>query len=282
MPDPAKTALHDKHVEAGAAMSDVDGFLMPLHYGDATGEAAAAQTRAAVFDISSIGRIRIKGSGAVDLLERLCTADASHQEDDTSRLTLLCDAAGKIIDICMIARLEDEWLLTCSPSRRGAVMAHLDAQAGDFDVKIKDTTDSSTMLWLCGPQAGRILDGVLPEKVSPLKRGQGKSGSYVIAKYVATRTGLTKLWSLEVIFPNLLAGQAWRFITQKAGDNAIKPAGTQARDALRTQANLPAWGAGIDENTNPFAAGLARAIDFNHNFLGRAALEKLSATPTPG
>ncbi|MCE5279111.1 MAG: hypothetical protein ABFD92_05075 [Planctomycetaceae bacterium] len=275
MPDPAKTALHDKHVDAGAAMSETDGFLMPLHYGDAAGETDAARNRAAVFDISSIGRIRIKGSGAVDLLERLCTADAAHQEDDTSRLTLLCDPAGKIIDLCMIARLDDEWLLTCSPSRRAAVMAHLDTHAGDFDVKIKDTTEGSTMLWLCGPAAARILDGVLPEKVSPLRRGQGKSGSYVIAKYVAMRTGLTRLWSLEVIFPNLLAGQAWRFITQKAGDNAIKPAGMEARDALRRGANLPAWGAGIDENANPFAAGLARAIDFNHDFLGRTALEKL-------
>ena len=270
-----KTVLHDRHVSAAARMGPWEGWDMPLDYGDADGEVAEVRARAGVFDISHLGRIRIRGDGAVDLLERLCTSDAARQEDDTAAVTLLCNDAGKIIDAGILIRLESDWVLTCSAAARQKVLEHVQANAADFDVKVSDQTQNTAHIWACGRAAAGILDAVLPEKVSPLPRGAAKTGSFVVARYIASRTGCTNLWSLEVILPNMLANQAWSFITAKAGANAIRPAGMSAREILRKEASLPRRGSDFDDTTDPITAGFERAVDFNHDFLGRDAVLKI-------
>lgn len=270
-----KTALHDRHVAAAARMGPWEGWNMPLDYGDADGEVAEVRSRAGVFDISHLGRIRIRGDGAVDLLERLCTSDAARQEDDTAAVTLLCNDAGCIIDAGILIRLENDWVLTCSAGGRQKVLEHVQANAADFDVKVSDQTRNTVHICTCGQAAARILDAVLPEKVSSLPRGAAKIGSFVVARYIAARTGYTNLWSLEVILPNMLAQQAWSFITAKAGANAIRPAGMTAREILRKEASLPRRGPDFDDTTDPITAGLERAVNFNHDFLGRDAIGKI-------
>ena len=270
-----KTVLHDRHVSAAARMGPWEGWDMPLDYGDADGEVAEVRSRAGVFDISHLGRIRIRGDGAVDLLERLCTYDAARQEDNTAALTLLCNDAGGIIDAGILIRLESDWVLTCSAGGRLNVLEHVQANAADFDVKVSDQTEKTAHVCICGPRAKEILDAVLPEKASPLPRRAAKIGSFVVARYIAARTGYTNLWSLEVILPNMLASQAWGFITDKAGANAIRPAGMSAREILRKEASLPRRGSDFDETTDPITAGLERAVNFNHDFLGRDAILKI-------
>ena len=115
---PFRLALHDAHVAAGAEMAERDGWLAPIHYGDAEAEAGALTARAGVFDSSHLGRIRVAGDGALDLLERACTADAATQEDDTALLTAICDEAGVIIDVCFVVRLAKFWVLTTNAAAR--------------------------------------------------------------------------------------------------------------------------------------------------------------------
>ena len=80
-PQIQKTALHDRHVAAGAEMVQTDyGAVVPDHYTDPPDEVRAVRQRAGVLDISHLGRIRIRGDGALELMERLCTADVAHQE----------------------------------------------------------------------------------------------------------------------------------------------------------------------------------------------------------
>ena len=235
-----RTALHSRHLAAGAEMLAEDGWLVPLSYGDAAEECRRVHARAGIFDVSSVGRIRIRGDGALDLLEHLCTADVARQEDDTALYTLLCSEEGGILDGALIVRLEGYWLLTCSPGNRQKVLDHLQAHAEQFGARIDDQTTKTSMLALVGPQAPAILDDVLPEKVSPAPRRAVRAGSMIIARYVAVRAGPTRLWSMEVMLPNMMVGPAWDFITAKAGDNVIWPAGRAAREVLRIAEWRPA------------------------------------------
>jgi len=231
--DMHKTPLHDAHLAAGAAMTQRDGWLVPEHYGDVDAEIDAARSRAAVFDASHLGRIRIRGDGALELLETHCTADVAHQEDDTALLTDIRDAAGQTIDTGFLIRLETFWVFTSSAAGREDVLAALSEAADGLGAKVDDQTFKTSMVTVVGPQAAGILDAFLPVKASSLSRGMVKQGSLMLARYIAARTGRAPLWSLEVTVPNMLVGQAWKFITQKAGDNALLPIGLAAVDALR-------------------------------------------------
>ena len=143
----------------------------------------------------------------MDLLERLCTSDVAHQEDDTGHYSLLCNERGGVVADVYLVRLDDNWLITCDPGVREKLLAHLDDHAGDFDVKIADQTRKTAMLQVAGPAGASLLDAVLPETVSSLQAGRAKTGNLLLAKYVALRTNYLGAWSLEVVLPRMLAGR---------------------------------------------------------------------------
>jgi len=217
-------------------MISVGGWAVPAHYGDAEAELARARRRAAVLDVSCVARIRIRGGGALDVLEEVCTADAAKQEDNTAVGTLLRSESGRAQDDGLLVRLEGFWVLTCDPHRREAVLGRLQSVAERLGAKVDDQTLKTTMFQVVGPGAPEILDRLLPERVSALPAGAARLGAYMMARYIVTRTGAGPSWSLEVTVPNMLAGLAWDFITRKAGTDAIAPAGWLAREALLAQA----------------------------------------------
>ncbi len=267
-----KTALNSRHVSLEAKLGDLAGWQMPLSYRSPLDEYGLVHRRAGVADVSHIGRLRIRGDGALDLLDRLCTAGVMQQEDDTAKRTLLCNERGGIIDECLLVRLEDYWLLTTSPINRMKVQEHLQSHAEGSDVKIDDQTEKTAMIAVIGSGAIETLDAVLPMKVSSLGCGQVKAGSLLIAKYVAMRTRACGTWTLEVMLPNMAAGLAWDFITKKAGANALPPVGMLARDILRFEAGLCTYGHEINETIDPLTAGLEKLVDFGKDFLGAAAV----------
>ncbi len=270
-----KPALHDRHVEAGAVMGAEGGWAVPMHFSGVAAEVAAVRQGAGVADISHVGRLRLRGNQALDALERLCTIDVAHQEDFTAARTLLCNEKGGILDDAWLIRLADEWLLTCSPINREKVLAHIQAVTDGMDLKVSDQTSKSFHLAVAGPATLKRLEPVLPEQAAGLARHGVRMGSMLLAKWIALRVGYTGTFCVEVILPNMLAWQAWRFITQKAGANCIPPVGLTARDVLRIEAGLPRYGHELNETIDPFTAGLANLLDFGHDFLGRSALEEL-------
>lgn len=270
-----KTALHDKHVAMEAKMGFDGGWRMPLSFRGPAEEAAAVRDRAGAFDISHVGRIRIRGDEALDLVERVCTADVVRQEDDTARYSLLCNESGGVIDQCLALRIDDWWLLTTSPICRAKVLEHLQTQGQGMAVKVDDQTAKTSMVCVAGAEAEGMLARSLPINIADLARGQVKTGTLMLARYIAVRTCYMGVWALEVMLPNMFATQAWRFITDKAGENAAPPAGAGARDVLRIQAGRCRYGHELNETIDPFMAGLGNAVDFEHDFVGRSALEAL-------
>ena len=94
--DALKTPLYARHVAEGAELGEEGGWVVPLYYAGGLEEAAEVRRRAGLFDLTHLGRIRIRGDGALDLLERACTGDVAHQEDDTAAYTLLCNERGRV------------------------------------------------------------------------------------------------------------------------------------------------------------------------------------------
>jgi len=277
------SALHEKHQALEAVFGDVAGWEMPLSYRGAIQEANTVRLRAGVFDFSHAGRFRIRGDGALALLERVCTHDVVHQEDDTAEPTLLLNARGGILDTGRLLRMEDGWMLTVSPINRHKVLDHLSPLAEELDAKLDDRTEKEATLLIAGPSAAGLLDplltDVMSEPASKLPAGAVRSGTYLLARYAVARTDELGMWSVEVTMSNLFATKAWRFITEKAGDRCIAPTGLAAWDVLRVEAGVPAYGHEVNETFDPYLAGLADRVSLDHDFIGADACRSLAARP---
>ena len=273
--DLLRSPLHDRHLALEAHLGDLAGWQMPLSYRSALDEVQQCRRRAGIFDVSHVGRIRIRGDGALDLLERLCTHDVARQEDDTAEPTLLCNERGGVIDNGFLLRLSDHWLLTTNPHNRAKVLEHLRSEAQGRDVRIDDQTQRTAQLAVMGPQAATLLDAILPFKPSQTPHLGVQSGSFMIASYTAARVTSSGDWGLEVIVSTMVASLAWDFVVRKAGDNCIAPCGLAAHDVLRLEAGICAYGHELNETIDPITAGLEGLVSIGHDFIGRDAIEKI-------
>jgi len=269
------TPLHEAHKAAGARLVDFAGWHMPMLYTSILDEQASTRNDATIFDVSHMGRLRIRGDWAFKLLDRVCTADMLGQEDNTTRYALLCNDAGGVIDDVIVLRMPNEWLLVCNASNRLKVLAHLEQvnAAESFGATITDRTTQTAMLAVQGPKALAKLDDVLPFDVAGIGRHQVLTGTHMLVPYTASRTGYTGEDGLEVILPALVAAKAWGFITsEKSG---VTPAGLGARDLLRLEAALPLYGHELNETIDPITAGLGRAVREREGFIGCEAIAKI-------
>jgi aminomethyltransferase len=222
--------------QLGAEMTSLADWTVAANFGDLDAEIDAIQNRAAVYDLSHLGRLRVRGDDALALLETCCGEDVARLEDDTVTPLPIRNAAGDELAIICLSRLDGMWLVTTPAGQRETILTALQEanDAAGLSAKVDDQTLKTTHLAVAGPAARELLDGLLPEAPSQLARGQARMGTLMIAKYIALRTGRLPQWSLEVIIPNMMASPAWGFITTKAGkgEKTLPPVGTQAVDAL--------------------------------------------------
>lgn len=275
---PAPLQLNDKHAAMEARMGPSGGRLVPVSYASVLDEVEAACHEAAICDISNVTRFRIRGDGALELLQRVCTHDVARQEDDTAGLTCLCNQRGGIVDCGYLYRMENRWILTGDGGNRDKTLEHVVEAAAGLDVKVDDITDKTCHFWATGPRAPEQLDTLLDRDLGALPLHAVKVESYLVTRLIASRTGYGPRWSLEVIVPNLLAGQAWQFVTKK-DEASLRPIGHTARDVLRIEAGLARYGHELNETIDPFSAGLDRCVSLDHDFIGRDALDERKAKP---
>ena len=71
------TALTQLHISLGAKMAEFAGYNMPIVYSSITEEHKAVRNSVGVFDVSHMGEFILKGEGALDLIQRITSNDAS-------------------------------------------------------------------------------------------------------------------------------------------------------------------------------------------------------------
>ena len=82
----ARTALHDRHVAAGARMDRSGVWMRPATYGDVAGEIRAVRERVSVMDVSTLGKFLVAGRDARALLD--CGLPAERGRDRARPVTL--------------------------------------------------------------------------------------------------------------------------------------------------------------------------------------------------
>ena len=93
-------------------------------------------------------------------------------------------------------------------------------------------------------------------------------GDFGNSWFRAGGTGYTGERGAEIAVP-AESGQALFGALLDAG---AVPCGLGARDTLRLEMGYPLWGQDLDETTTPLEADLGWVVDWDHDFVGKAAL----------
>ena len=275
-----KTSLYEEHKKAGARLVPFAGFEMPIQYTGIVDEHTAVRTSCGVFDVSHMGELEMTGEYAAQVVNYLITNDASKLTDGQALYTACCNDRGTILDDLIVYRAsQDRWLIVCNASNRDK-MVGVFQKAAENHCDFRDVSDETALIAVQGPKAFDVLGklGADAASLRDLKSFHFRDAVVANVKCTVARTGYTGEDGVEIFCPWNDAPQLWRGLVE----SGAKPAGLGARDTLRLEARLSLYGNDIDETTNPIEAGLGWVVKLQKgDFVGRAALEKVKASPLP-
>ena len=261
--------LDERHRALGAKMVPFGGWDMPLQYKGVLEEHRACREHAVVFDVSHLGTVEFRGSGAHDALQWLLTNDLGRIGPGRAQYTHLLDP----ID----AHVVDDIIVWWVGAERFLVMPNasntddLTAAAGEAADRVEaafdadDVTPTRAVLAVQGPEARSVLAAVSAEAAAVPRFAVHEVGDWIVAG-----TGYTGEDGVEIHVPAASAPEVWDAIVA-AG---ITPAGLGARDTLRLEAGLPLHGHELGEGITPLQAGLGWVVRWDKGeFRGRAPLE---------
>ncbi len=276
----SKTALHAKHLEAGAKMVDFFGWEMPISYGSQIEEHHAVRQDAGMFDVSHMTIVDVTGEQAQPYLRYLLANDVAKLQDKGKALYsgMLNEAGGVVDDLIVYHFDATNYRLVVNSATREKDMNWLLSKAEGFAVTITEKPDFA-MLAVQGPgakdKAANLFSEAQKEAVAGMKPFYGVQAEDL---FIAT-TGYTGEAGYEIMVPVARAAQFW----QELLNAGVKPCGLGARDTLRLEAGMNLYGQDMDETISPLAANMGWTITWEpaeRNFVGRQALETLKAQGT--
>lgn len=304
-----ESPLQPCHVEAGAKFAEFGGWSMPLEYagGGVIAEHTAVRESAGIFDVSHLGKARVRGDGAVDFLNRCLTNDLDKIGNGQAQYTMLCNPDGGVVDDLIAYRFaDDEVFLIPNAANTAAVVAALQAElerGGDALTLTNEHLDHAVIA-VQGPQSDEILNELgLPTghdymafDVAELElNGSGAEGQATAAelsdsdpsrrgiegdlapsekhvKLTVCRTGYTGERGYELVCASDDAVAVWNAVMAAGGDR-IRPAGLGARDTLRTEMGYPLHGQDLSPEITPVQARCGWAVGWKkESFFGDQAL----------
>lgn len=220
----------------GANFAEFDGWLLPSDFGDRTAETKAMQSRCAVVDLSSFGRISLKGSGCKEALERCFAQRKGSFFEDCWTWGRVLTAEGNVL--CRVARLNGEFLLLTPPAKDAAVQEtvgkHLNGTAS-----VSNITDKTAMLGLYGPSAFESMRGVLPFSIDELEQGNVSRMSFFMMSLTMLRGSWLGGEGLELICPAAAGPIAAGAVAKYRHEHNITPAGMDCLRSAMEQMEKP-------------------------------------------
>lgn len=267
-----QTALFPEHQALKARIVDFGGWDMPVQYDSVLEEHHAVRRGAGMFDVSHMTFLELTGPDARPYLRRLLANDVNRLKTPGKALYsgMLNEQGGVIDDLIVYAPTAanpELWRVVVNCGTRDKDLAWMQAQAASFRVHLREREDLA-MIAVQGPQARATVSALHPAQaavIDALEVFQGiEAGDWFVA-----RTGYTGEDGFEILLPNAGAGTFWRELLA-AG---VKPCGLGARDTLRLEAGMNLYGNDMDESVSPLVANMAWTIAWDHDFIGKAALE---------
>ena len=275
--EPAKrSAIHPRHRELGARVMWAGDWRRAYDYGDPQGEALAVHESAGLIDVSTLGKLIVRGPEAGEFLDRLYPNRFANLEPGRIRYGVLTSDAGRIMDDGTICRLDDEsFYVTTTSSGAGAVEQWFSWWLADWrmQVTLTDVTQGLAAVNLAGPRAREIMGRLTELDCS------NEAFAYLDAKRAPVagvpalllRIGFVGEVGYEIHFPAAHGRHVWDAILEAGAEHGIRPFGLEPQRILRLQKQHILVGQDTDSESTPYGAAMPWIVklDKDEDFIGK-------------
>lgn len=262
------TALTDLHISLGAKMVPFAGYNMPVQYSNLVEEHKQVRSSVGVFDVSHMGEFYLKGEGALDLIQKVTSNDASKLTDGKVQYSCLPNDKGGIVDDLLVYRFkENEYYLVVNASNIEKDWNWIKSN-NTFGVDMQNLSDDYSLLAVQGPKAVETIQKITETNLSEMPYYTFNVGNVAgIEDVIISNTGYTGAGGFELYVLNKDAEKLWKALFEAGEEFDIMPVGLGARDTLRLEMGFCLYGNDIDDTTSPIEAGLGWITKFTKDFI---------------
>jgi sarcosine oxidase, subunit alpha len=286
-----RTPMHYQHDRLGAVWMDMGEWKRPRYYGKGAQdecvkeEYRAVRERAGVIDVSTLGKIEVKGPDAGRLLDLVFTHEFSTLPIGRVRYCVLCDELGTIVDDGTISRMDQQrYFVTTTTGNVDYVHQWLEwwTAAAGWKVTVTNLTAGLASMNLAGPLARSVLQQLTDCDLSSAAFPYMDWRQALVAGLPATmmRIGFVGEMGWEIMVPAEFGSHLWEQVLQAGAAVDLRPFGVEAQRVLRLEKKHIIVGVDTDALSNPYEAGMAWVAKLNKaDFIGKVALSRLKQTP---
>jgi methylglutamate dehydrogenase subunit C len=250
-------------------------------------EALAVRKSVGVCDVSTLGKIDVKGSDAATFLDRVYTNSISSLAVGKVRYGLMLREDGFLMDDGTVARLAgDHFVVTTTTANAGPVMQHVDYCAQvvwpRLDVHMVSVTDQYAQFAIAGPNSRAVLEKLVddPASISNDKLPYMGCASLTVCGGTAARLfriSFSGELAFELAVPARFGDALVRAICRAGADFDITPYGLEALNVLRLEKGHPTGGE-LNGQTTAGDLGLARMIADGKDCIGKVMASRPGLT----
>lgn len=281
-PNIRKSAYYDATVRDGVqSFSVYNHMYIPAHFGDPDAEYDRLLNGVAIWDVAAQRQVQLAGPDAGRLAQYLTPRDLTKTKIGQGRYVPLCDHDGWLINDPVLLKLaEDRYWLSVADSDIHLWAAALGRER-DWNVEVSEPDVSP--LAIQGPKSMEVVAKLFGDRVREFRYFGFEETSLDGIPLVLARSGWSKQEGFELYLMDESRGsELWDKVKEAGANVDIGPGAPN--DVERLESGLISYGADMrwqEYRANPFEMGFGALIDLEaaNDFVGRAALTRLAATP---
>ena len=290
-----KSPMHSWHEKNNAIFVDAGVWLRPRYYKQGNEglfeaskrEAKNVRQNVGVCDVTTLGKIDVKGPDAAEFLNRVYTNAWLKLPVGKARYGVMLREDGIVMDDGTTTRISDNhYHMTTTTAQAANVLSHLEYYLQlvwpELNVNVVSTTEQWAGAAIAGPNSRKLLMKLFPNlDVSneglPFMGYKEADLFGVPAKIYRISFSGELAYEINVVSDN--GYFMWEKIMEVGQEFQIQPYGTEALSTLRIEMGHVA-GSELDGRTIPYDASLEGLVSKKKDFIGKRSLNRSAFTST--
>jgi 4-methylaminobutanoate oxidase (formaldehyde-forming) len=241
-------------------------------------EHMAVREGVGLYDLTSMGKLLVKGPDAEQFLQKVCSNDVAVPVGKVVYTPILNEQGGFETDVTVTRFCDDSFFIVTAAATLVHDYDYLNRLIPeDARVTITDVTHGYSMLAVMGPKSRELLqtltDADLSNEAFPYGTAQEIDVAY--ARPWALRMSYVGELGWELYIPTMFTLPVFDAIIEAGKQFGLRLVGMQAVNSLRLETGYRHWESDITPDETPYEAGLGFGVKLDKgDFIGRDALVK--------